>query len=205
MPSAPGAPTSPSLAAADLMLDEQPPKPAKPNWPLVALAATSFIPMLGFLLGAVALTWAMVTSRSKARLAGIIAVVGLLANIGVGIVAYHGMSGDPQVKEIMRTRVGLELGAVVVALEAYHQEQGAYPTRLETLIAVPNLLHPLNIYDPSAGLAIPLPVYQYVRSADGRTYDLFAVGEDETAGTPDDLRPILSDSVRATSGYRPAE
>ncbi len=48
----------------------------------------------------------------------------------------------------------------------------------------------------------PTALYDYRRSADGGSYDLFSVGADGIPGTADDLRPALPDSVLAHSGYR---
>lgn len=185
------------------MMESSTPKSPKANWPLIALAATAFIPGLGFVLGAIALTWAMATSRSKARLAGILAVAGILVNAGLAVFAYQMMTGDPRVQEIRRRITADQLVEVVDALEEYRRKHGQYPARLGSLIAIPNPLHPLNIYDQSAGISVPMPTYQYLPSGRQDEYDLFAVGADGTAGTEDDIRPELADSVRIRTGFRP--
>jgi hypothetical protein len=67
---------------------------------------------------------------------------------------------------------------------------------------LPLSLKLVNIQDNSAGVFRMPQSYQYRLAPGGRTYVLFAVGSDGRPGTPDDVFPVLPDSVARRSGYR---
>lgn len=114
------------------------------------------------------------------------------------------MTGPRNFTTALRRGVQQDLVNVVQALEDYRAQWQEYPRELSTLTQGALALKAVNLTDRSPGfLALPRR-YQYVRSADGRTYDLFGVGRDRRAGTPDDVRPVLPDSLASRSGYRPS-
>jgi hypothetical protein len=45
-------------------------------------------------------------------------------------------------------------------------------------------------------------LFEYYPAEDRQTYQLFSVGPDKKPGTPDDIFPELTDSLRAQSGWR---
>lgn len=179
------------------------PKP-KSSWPLLTLAALSFIPGLGFLIAAVALTWALVSKRPRARLAGILAVAGVVVQLILGGAILFWARDRPEFVAAERESTGLDLGKVVAALEDFHAEHHAYPANLRVLLGYPIPLRMVNITDQSGGLSHLGQLYEYHLAPDGKSYDLFARGPDGKAGTDDDVRPRLTDSLAALSGYRPA-
>ncbi len=114
------------------------------------------------------------------------------------------MTGPRNFTTALRRGVQQDLVNVVQALEDYRAQWQEYPRELSTLTQGALALKAVNLTGRSPGfLALPRR-YQYVRSADGRTYDLFGVGRDRRAGTPDDARPVLPDSLASRSGYRPS-
>lgn len=102
-------------------------------------------------------------------------------------------------------RKGVEdnLLQVVRALEEHHAKAFSYPASLMILERVRNPLGGVPIYDFSAGILRFAP-YHYVLASDGQSYDLFSVGPDPKPYTKDDIRPVLPDSLRSKSGFRPA-
>lgn len=173
----------------------------KPNWPLLTLAALSFIPGFGFLIGAAAITWALITSRSRARLALAIAAIGFLGNIVLSVLIYRYAMTDPATAELRRRMVAIELGRVVEAVDAHKAEHGRYPSRLEAIVALPKLRRPVSIFDQSAGISFNPKPFQYIVTPDGEHFGLFAVGADGEPWTEDDILPELTDSVLATTGW----
>jgi hypothetical protein len=168
------------------------------------LAASGFIPGLGVLTGAAAASWGLVSSRPRAMLAAAIGAAGALLNIGGFALLTSSMQDDPSMQVAQTAMVAGDLVKVVRALESHHERHGAYPAQLEALVGSPIPRRLINVNDNSTGLfALPRP-YQYRRAPDGRSYDLFAVGRDGEPGTDDDIRPLLTDSLRFASGYRPA-
>lgn len=175
---------------------------AKASWPLIALAVLAFVPGFGFVLGAAAVTWGLLSDRPRAKLAVGLGAAGAFLNLIAAIAASVILRDNPIMQEARQTSTRQDLVTVVLALERFRGTRGRYPARLQELIApVPVAL--VNVYDNSAGGFVPRP-YQYQRSADSSSYDLFAVGADGVPGTADDVRPHIPDSLMSQVGYRPA-
>jgi hypothetical protein len=177
---------------------------AKSSWPLVTLGALSFVPGFGFFIAAVALTWALVSDRPRARLAGILAVAGAVCQLVFGALVLHWYSASPEYAKATQESTRLDLAKVVAALEDFHGEHHAYPANLQLLVGYPLPVRMINITDQSGGLRHLGQLYAYRLAPDGKSYDLFARGPDGQAGTDDDIRPRLDDSLAEHSGYRPA-
>lgn len=184
-----------------------PPDPApsaKPSWPLFTVAALAFLPLLGIVFGAIGLTWGLVSSRPRAMRAALIAGGGAMINlVGIFIAAWYISTEHGDVyDQVAVTRTQQDLLVLVRAIESYREEHDAYPPSLTALQRRPAALRTINIFDPMSGLLEPR-VYAYSLARDGRTYDLFSSGADGEAGTPDDVRPVLPDSLASRAGYRP--
>jgi hypothetical protein len=171
----------------------------KPNWPLLTLAGLSFLPGIGFVVGCVAVTWALISSRSRARLALVIAGTGILANVVLSVAVYQYAMNDPDVAAVRRELVGIQLAVLVESLEAHRVEHGAYPEKLTDLARSGTG----GILDVSGGISTSRKPFQYEVMPDGEHYGLFAVGADGEPRTDDDIVPQLDDSVRARSGWVP--
>ncbi|HEU5218758.1 MAG TPA: hypothetical protein VFU23_08860, partial [Gemmatimonadales bacterium] len=140
------------------------PKPGKPAWPLYLVAALAYIPLLGFFLGSVAVTWGLVSSRPHARRAAVIAATGALLNVLLVVLAIV-VPGPGRVAFQQENRNAVEesLGEILAALEAHHAATHAYPASLKALQRARGPLHALPIYDFSAGVLRFRP-FQYVVS-----------------------------------------
>lgn len=186
---------------ADRHLD---PLQRKPGWPLVGLAVLSIIPGFGIFFGAAAATWGLLSERRHARLAiGLGATGALLQLLVAGVFLSTSNQHSPLFRQAFSEMARQDLGKVVAALELYRQRESVYPASLPELQRKLGLKHPVNILDRSAGLSLRSPTYQYRLAEDGKSYDLFAVGPDGKPDTEDDIRPVLSDSLRKRSGLRP--
>lgn len=188
----------------------RPPSPTpvqpRPAWPLFVLAALSYTPILGFFVGAVGVSWALMSSRQHALRAAAIAGTGALLNlVGIMVFGVYVAKGNPATDAALARAAREDLLELVTAIDEHHGEAGAYPVSLQFLQRRLMPLEIVNIYDQSAGVfSWPRP-YHYVIAPDEGSFDLFAVGPDGKAGTPDDIRPQLPDSVRPRSGYKPAQ
>ena len=107
---------------------------------------------------------------------------------------------DPGMRRVTRATTVADLNRLVVTLDRYKAGSGRYPATLQELVGYPIPLRMLNIYDQSAGPFHVRP-YVYRLAADGRSFDLRAVGPDGRLDTPDDIRPELPDSIAVHSGY----
>jgi hypothetical protein len=175
----------------------------KRSWPLIALGTTSFIPGFGFFLGAVAVTWGLLTDRPRARVAIALGATGALLHVlAVATIAWR-MRDTPVIREAQALVVTNDLNTLVLALDDYRAKHERYPPTLPDLVGRPIPVRFINIHDQSGGL-LAQRLYEYRPSKDGDSFDLFALGPDGQAGTEDDLRPSLPDSVLARSGYRPS-
>lgn len=181
----------------------EPRSPAKRAWPLFLLAGASFIPGIGVVFGAAAVTWALVSDRPRALVAAGLAASGAFLNmLGGGLLVWRLGHDNPAYAAAGAARARGDLGKLVVALETYRREQGRYPARLDAFTQLPYSLRLVNIQDFSAGVFSRPREYHYDLAPDGQTYTLFAVGADGRAGTTDDVFPDLPDSLARRSGYR---
>jgi hypothetical protein len=180
------------------------PRP-KPAWPLLLVAVLAFIPFIGVLFGAIAVTWALVTDRPRARLSLVIGGTGAVLNLAIPVVIALRAPHDQALDRVLAEQARDDLSKLVLELERYHSQTGHYPPNLQALVlgAIPIPPRFINIYDRTQG-AFRLRVYEYHLSADGTTYDLYSVGPDGQAHTSDDIRPVVPDSLRESAGYRPA-
>jgi hypothetical protein len=176
------------------------PIPARRSWPLVTLASLSFIPGLGFLLAAIAVSWALVSDRPKARLALILGGAGALLNVVGALLTFYLFRDTTLMREARRASAQQNLVQILLALEQDRGTKGRYPATLEELVGRPVPTKLINITDQSATLLAMYP-FHYRLSADGESYDLFAVGPDGKPGTEDDIRPVIPDSLLDETGF----
>jgi hypothetical protein len=181
-------------------MDQQQPASSRAAWPLLLVAALSFIPVLGFFIGSAAVTWALLTDRPRARLAMGLGAGGALLNVAAFLALAWVGSRHDAMRLAQAQIVERDLGRLVVAIEAFRERTGEYPETLQALLG-PLRLGSVNIYDPTRGILRTQP-YEYARDREGRSYDVFSPGRDGMAGTADDIRPIVGDSIDAP-GYRP--
>jgi hypothetical protein len=173
------------------------------SWPLLLVAGAAFIPIFGLFLGAVAVSWGLLSQRPRARLAVGLGFAGALANLVAFLVVAWSTHDSPVMRRARQETTVADLTKVVLALEDYHREQSRYPVSLQALVGEPVPTRLINIRDLTSGL-FQTRLYQYHPASDGQSYDLFSAGLDGRLGTPDDLRPALSDSLIRATGYRPA-
>jgi hypothetical protein len=174
----------------------------KSSWPLIVLAATSFVPGFGFFLGAAAVTWGLLSDRPRAKLAIVLGGSGALLQVLLIAIIGWRMRDSPEMRQVQTAGAVNDLNAIVLALDEYHTNRKRYPPTLLDLIGRPIPVRFINIYDQTAGL-LQQRAYEYRPRPDGLSFDLFSVGPDGVAETEDDLRPSLSDSVLRKAGYRP--
>ena len=174
---------------------------ARGSWPLLILALAAFIPGLGFVCGAIAVLWGLLSDRPRARLAAGLGATGALLQLAIGLGLVLWLQNSSTMQQAKINRAANDLPRLVDELGAYKAEAGTYPPTLSALEAFRSPGNSLSSRDPTAGLFRPQP-YIYRPSTTTNTFDLFAVGPDGRADTPDDIRPELPDSVRAITGYR---
>ncbi len=173
-------------------------------WPLIVVAALSFVPAAGIVAAAAALAWAFVGSRPRARTAVVVAAAGVLFNVAVAVAVMRHFHASREIRAVEARDTRADLNRLVRALDDYHARTGRYPPTLSALVAywVPERI--LNIHDHTGGL-LGLPrTYRYRVAADGQSYDLYSAGPDGKPHTADDIRPSLPDSLPGGGGYLPA-
>lgn len=175
---------------------------ARSGWPVIALGATSFIPFLGFILGSIAVTWGLLSSRRRAWVGAVVGATGALMNVAALFVLYGAFRRSPEMQKAQAVMVQADLVQLVTALDAWRERTGEYPTTLQELVARQGPLHPINIFDHGRSLFSTTP-FQYHPAADHQSFDLYSAGADGVAGNADDIRPMLPDTTGGRTGYRP--
>ncbi len=160
--------------------------PPKHSWPLLLLAGLSFIPFLGILFAAGAVSWGLVSNRRRAKLAFILGAIGGLLTVGETAAIVFWASRTGEWSKAQQELIQEDLRRVAAAIDAYRERTGALPRDLATL-ARPGSGDPLlNVIDRSASL-FSLSPFKYVQ-LEGGAYEVYAVGKDGLPNTPDDIR-----------------
>jgi len=171
----------------------------KRSWPLLAFAALSFIPGFGFFLGAVAVTWGLLSNRPRAKLAIILGASGCLLSLAESAALMFVMYNNPEVATARVVMAQEDLRRIATALERHRSRTGSYPPDLKILTRPVSGNPLLNVVDHSASLFSVRP-YQYQVLPDG-SYRLFAVGADGLANSADDVQ-VPTDSLEDDTAVR---
>ena len=151
-----------------------------------AFTLLSFIPLLGFFIGAVVVMFGVWDYRNKTVVA--IGVAGMLFTIG--FYSYLTLSISPEDRRKAKIfSAQVQLNNVVEALEAFQRENKYYPDKLEDLSNSGKRVYindPIVSPNPDSKFAASL---HYEKHFSG--YKLFSVGIDQTPNTPDDINPTL--------------
>ena len=167
------------------------------------MTGCSFIPGLRYFFAAGAVSWALLTTRPRRRLALALGVGGAAFNIlgSLLLVAIYSRSPDVQRAQAELTRE--QLTTLAEAIDEYHTHHGAFPPDLRVLERAGIPFRVIPIHDQSRGILHLATLYRYHVAADGRSFEHSFAGPDGVPATSDDIRPVLPDSLAARSGYRP--
>lgn len=165
-----------------------PAAPPRASWPLLTVAGLAFIPFVGLVFGAIAVTWGLLSKRPRKKLAIILGAVGAALTIVESAAVVYVATSDPAFAEARIEMARTELVVITGALENHKARHGAYPRQLADLARDNRFL---SVIDRSAKLLSTQP-YQYEVLPDGG-YRLFAVGPDGQPNTMDDIHvPVFA-------------
>jgi hypothetical protein len=122
--------------------------------------------------------------------------VGLFA--GLWLTFLHPAS--PLLRKAVNRDTEERLVRLVVAIERFRDSAGHYPGTLQLLHQATAPPRAFDVLDLSRGHGTP-SLLQFELAADGRSYDLFAVGLDGKPGTADDIRPPIPPSLAGYTGF----
>jgi hypothetical protein len=175
-------------------------------WYWFVLAGVSFIPLFGLLPAAACLIYAAIrptAGRKRLAITAALAVVGTF--VLYGSLGYLGFSGRGPFADLRTKQVQPSLQVVIRALEYHRVVHGHYPETLEAVAPDEELSFlRLHLQDPTV-LDFPVALVHYVRSPDGRSYDLRSVGADRAPFTSDDILPGVSDQELRRIGLKPVQ
>ena len=171
----------------------------------IVLGAVSFIPLIGFFTGIVAVILGIIDIKKNKSKLGIIGLVlgilGILVTIGLyGSLFYFGFMQRDGVYDDLRTKMVQEtqLPNTINAIEAYKARFGSYPNSIEDLKEVSN--DPWIIIDQLQVVNTKTQDNTFYYENKGDHYYLFSKGVDGQPFTADDIFPIIENS--GNIGYR---
>ena len=158
----------------------------------IVLGAVSFIPLVGLLLGLMAIVFGIIaklqikkglcSGKALSTIGIILGVLGILVTVAMygslfyfGFVAKGGPFEEPK-KQLSAQLLTQDAGLV----ELYKSKTGKYPASLDELSKAGYQVWPSDHY---------LKAFYYEVSADGSNYDLRSFGPDGEYGTEDDIFP----------------
>jgi hypothetical protein len=160
-----------------------------------ALGVISFVPVLGVLLGVIALILGLLgigkINRGEARGTGLAVTGCILGTLGIATTillyafmfqAFRSDSG-PFAGPFRQIKIDTTRNALMQTagqLELYKQKFGRYPEDLDEASRSGYPIMPMDMYQQRL-------VYRL--ATDGKTYELFSRGPDGKEGTEDDIRP----------------
>lgn len=164
------------------------------------LGGLSFIPGLGLVFGASAITWGLVTRKKGG---GRVACIGA-AGIGFTVVVYaalfyFGFMQRGGVYDDLRQRMAQStIDSVVPVVEMYKLQTGHYPESMAALKESLPKDSTVMLFDPSTMHLGQVPAYFFYERVDEDHYYLRGVGADGVPFTDDDIVP----RVAVTAGSR---
>ena len=168
------------------------PAVTRPNLPggYYAFGCASFIPLLGVVIGIIAIIVGMTTRKKGGRLLALIGLGGIAFSVILyGSLFYFGFVQRGGIYDDLRaTMAHSTINALVPQIEFYRMQHGDYPPSLEALNRATGGQSLLMTTDTST--VIPRPFY-YERVGDDHYY-LRGVGLDGKAFTADDLVPDVA-------------
>jgi hypothetical protein len=156
----------------------------------------SFIPLIGFPFGIVAIIWGLVKWKKGGKALTFIGLGGIVFTIALyGALFYFGFVQRGGVYDELRAELSkTNLTSLVQSIEFYKVQNGKYPEDLQTLQKSLPENSLVFIQDPSKVTGITqeeLPLYFYKVTNGGKNYYLLGTGQDNIPFTSDDIVPSL--------------
>jgi hypothetical protein len=154
-----------------------------------AFGAASFIPLMGIVVGIIAIVIGMSSKKAGGRLLALLGAGGILFTFVVyGSLFYFGFMQRGGVYDGLRAQMAQStINALVPQIEFYRLQHGDYPASLNELRKASSGQAMLMTFDPSS--FVPRPFY-YERVGNDHYY-LRGVGPDGKVFTADDLVPTI--------------
>ena len=155
-----------------------------------AFGAASFIPLLGVVIGIIAIVLGLSSRKVGGRLLALLGASGIAFSVVLyGGLFYFGFVQRGGVYDGLRAQMAQStINALVPQVEFYRLQHGSYPPSLNAMRKGSTGQSMLITFDPSTPM--PRPFY-YERVGDNHYY-LFGLGPDGKPFTADDLQPTVS-------------
>jgi len=173
------------------------------------LAAFSFVPILGVVLGAMSITWGVNTRKARGKRLAAFAALGVAVSVAATVVLYRESGAIGLMRWLERhdtfdlIRAGVARSALdrlVPAIEFYKVRYGHYPETLEELAESLPQETDIFIIDPMTVRAGRTPANFFYRRVDPDHYYLRSVGPDGIPFTADDILPSIEILPGSTLG-----
>ena len=154
-----------------------------------AFGAASFIPLLGVVIGIIAIVLGLSSRKVGGRLLALLGASGIAFSVVLyGGLFYFGFVQRGGVYDGLRAQMAQStINALVPQVEFYRLQHGGYPPSLNALRKASSAQQMLMTFDPSS--LMPRP-FHYERVGNDHYY-LFGLGPDGKPFTADDLLPTL--------------
>jgi hypothetical protein len=155
------------------------------------LAGLSFIPALGVVFGASAVTWGLVTKKKGGRRVACIGVAGIAFTVIMyAALFYFGFVQRGGVYDDLRSRLAqTTINSVVPVIEMYKLQSGHYPDSMAALKDSLPKDSPVMLFDPSTMHLGQAPSEFFYQRAGEDHYYLRGLGPDGLPFTADDIVP----------------
>ncbi len=158
------------------------------------LGGLSFIPAIGVVFGACAITWGLVTRKAGGRRVAWIGAAGIGCTVLVyGALFYFGFMQRGGVYDDLRSKMAQStINSVVPVIEMYKLQSDSYPESMAALQGSLPKDSTVMLFDPSTMRLGQVPAYFFYQRVGPDHYYLRGLGPDGVPFTADDIVPQIS-------------
>lgn len=174
----------------------------------ILFSLTSFIPLIGVLIGVICVVIGIVSKKKYSNVIGIIGFLGIMFTFLLYGSMFYMMMNNEEVAEKLAEGMEMHsennLTTLVRHIEYFNLQNGKYPESIDEIRGMLKEGEIVVTYDMKYNSPLDTEVREFYLEVinDGRNYLLFGLGKDNVPFTEDDIYPIIDIEKDKNIGWK---